>query len=80
MRCAQFPAQVSRRRLLLAALLKPEHICQQGVTARREGALLETLESMERCSTSLAARADNDSDDVIDSLKTSCQRDPVTRK
>ena len=35
------------------------------MTARRKGALLETLESMERCATSLAAHADNDSDDVI---------------
>ena len=64
----------------LAALLKSEHICQQGVTARREGALLETLEFMKRYGTSLAARVDNDSDDVFDSPRTSCQRDLVTRK
>ena len=67
------------KRMPLAALQKSQHICWQGVTARREGALLETLESMQRCGTSLAARAENDSDDVIDLLQTSCQRDPVTR-
>ena len=52
----------------------------RGVTVRREGVLIEAFESMERCGTSLAARDDNDSDDVIDSLQASGQQGPMTRK